>query len=127
MRTELAPLLRKRRPFTATFARYGKRSGWIPHSTEYRYRQFVTLLFQDVRDQHGKIVADHVWFTDSKAWQRLRLEGEERVAFEARVATYAKRSRDEDLPGIDYKLAYPTHVRRAEAAAEAGPGQALLG
>lgn len=109
MREELGRRDGRRGEFTATFKRFGSKSA-------YKGPPIVTLLFVDVKDTAGKIVADHVWFTMCKAWELAALREGERVKFEARVKTYRKgyrgRRDDYDLPAesIDYKLSHPTRI-----------------
>lgn len=109
MREELAKREGSRGEFTATFKRYGSKQ-------PYKGPPIRTLLFVDVCDVTGAVVADHVWFTDSKFWKVEFTEGQ-RVMFRARVKTYVKgyrgRHQDDDLPlpRIDYKLSHPTHLR----------------
>jgi hypothetical protein len=114
VRTELRKLSDDRREFTCVFDRYG---------TVARYMGGVqrTLLFRDVTDcKTGQVVTDHIWFTERKTWVALgELHPGERLRFQARVKSYdaGYRGHREDAgienpPRIDYKLAWPSQIKR---------------
>ena len=109
MRSELQPRNGRRGRFTATVSRFGQASGW-------EGRLVKTLLFTDVRDESGAVVTDHLWFKVG-LWSG-NLKPGDRVEFEARVrpykAGYRGHREDDDLPPprIDYRLAFPSKVRK---------------
>jgi hypothetical protein len=111
MRDQLKPLLHKRTRFSATFQCYGSKSGW--------HHQETTLLLVDVKTLEGKIVADHIWFTQRKRFEIMGLVPGDQVQFNARVDTYWKGYRgyrdeydgEEGAIQMDYKLAYPTDIK----------------
>lgn len=106
MREQLKKLDGRRAKFTASFVRYGSKPAG-------RYPGCVTLLFRDVAGTAGEPITDHLWFRDCMAWRALNLQPGDRVAFEARAASYTKGyERDE----MDYKLSHPTHIRKLVAA-----------
>jgi hypothetical protein len=122
MRTELQKRNGQRGEFTAVFDRYGRATVKIPKLYGRRFpseKEVTTLLFKDVRDSTGKIVADHLWFKACKQWNRLGLRSGDKVKFEARVGSYEKgyvgRFADESERETDYKLAFPTKARLVEA------------
>lgn len=117
MRTELGKLGCNRYTFTATFDRYG--------SKENRFSDFpeITMLFLDVIEKKsGKKVADHIWL---KCGKRLESLGEmikgDRIIFDARVTQYEKgyhgrlaEENGEDWSQIDWRLSFPTNIKRIE-------------
>jgi len=108
MREELKKINEVRSTFTATFERTGTKSSF-GHPKP-------TLLFKDVRDHTGKIVAEHLWFNYTKGFMELGLEAGDVVQFDARVKAYEKGYkgwRDDvwDSPiETDYKLSHPTRL-----------------
>ncbi len=113
MRTQLAPLEGKRARFSATFKSFGTRHGW--HARE------VTILLVDVT-LNGHTVTDHVWMVMRKRMRHVNLKAGDKIAFDATVKSYVKGYRghrdEDDMPMVseDYKLAYPTKIRRLVAA-----------
>jgi hypothetical protein len=113
MREELAKIAGQRRRFEAVFERFGKKTGYKCELT--------TILLKDVRDlASGRIVTDHLWFTDGKRFQTLQLQPGDHVRFEARVTEYLKGYRgrqDEDEPDYkpvqtDFRLSFPTKMMK---------------
>jgi len=112
MREKLKEIHGVRSTFKAIFVRHGER-------TSYGYVK-KTLLFQDVRDSHDRVMTDHLWFTAGKWSDSLNLEPGDAVQFEARVTQYKKGyrgRRDDDFddrppPSIDYRLSHPTKIRK---------------
>jgi hypothetical protein len=105
MRRALAQREEQRTAFTGTFVRLGTKRGW-------EGRQDQTVLLAHIRDQHGNLVCDHLWFNLTKQFA---------VAFVARVKVYWKGyqgRREEVWKPIeqDYKLSHPTQVRKVTTA-----------
>jgi len=107
---------------SATVERFGTKNGY--HGPE------PTILLRNVRDENGKILTDHIWFTRGKSWAYL-VPGD-KVSFSARVDSYVKgyqghRWDVERSQKLDYRLVYPTKVRskaadeRKAAANTSGP------
>lgn len=129
VREGLKPFIFERRKFIATFSRYGEKSSWrfdkfLKKPSKSTFFKEKTLLFVNVRLPDGKIVADHVWFSMTKGFNALGtlVEGDV-VTFEARVKTYTKGRRhweEDDQFGfeIDYKLSFPTNIKKVEAGKE---------
>lgn len=101
-----------RQRFYAVFERFGTKNS-------YGYTK-RTLLFKDIKNSKGEVVADHLWFTDCLLWQKLSLSEGEEVGFDARVKTYIKgyRGRREDVYNPirkDYKLSHPTNAFKRDS------------
>ncbi|OLZ11788.1 hypothetical protein [Sulfobacillus thermosulfidooxidans] len=112
MRKRLQAMDEIRATFTATFKRFGQKPA-------FRGNPITTLLFVDVLDDQGQLVTDHIWFSLTKGFQQVHLEPGDRIQFEARVKEYLKgyRGYREDVrlehPLVpDYKLSYPTKIRK---------------
>lgn len=109
MREELKELGNaERHTFTATFERYGTRSG---------YKGPVrTVLLRNVK-LGDKTLCDHLWFNLTKGFEECNLSKGDVVQFDRRVTTYEKgyKGRKADfLPHtveIDYKIERPTKVK----------------
>ncbi|HLJ25300.1 MAG TPA: hypothetical protein VKY85_01170 [Candidatus Angelobacter sp.] len=103
----------RRGRFLATFGRFGEKKGFKGYPIR-------TALFQNIRDEVGTVVADHLWFRVGKRLDELKLEPGDEIEFFARVAPYKKgyRGRRDDFdlppPSIDYGLRFPTHVRKVK-------------
>ncbi len=115
MREELKDRVGRRGSFTATFKRTGIRKN--------SFGVAVTVLFIDLRDEAGTLVTDHLWFLRGKQMDELKLQPGERISFEATVTSYYKRAPrdgadypdwDDDAGRVekDYKLIYPTRMKR---------------
>lgn len=111
MKKGLQRLEGTRTTFTATFKRYGKKSS-------YKGLPKTTILLTGVK-LDGKTVADHVWFTMTKGFERLgELEEGTVLQFDARVSKYVKGYKGfredvwlENPPIEDFKLSYPTKIK----------------
>jgi hypothetical protein len=89
-RTRLEPLLGERKRFSGIFVRKGRKrayKGWGTLGDGYD----ATVLLEDIRDDQGRIVTDHLWF----------------VTFNARVDDYIKGHEKDDY---DYKLSRPSKI-----------------
>lgn len=110
MREELKPMEDVRSTFTGVFVRLGTKNSF-GHPQQ-------TVLFKDVQDASGKIVADHLWFNLTQGFLALELSTGDRVRFDARVRPYTKgyRGRREDVYDspleLDYKLSHPTRLEK---------------
>ena len=108
MRKELARQAGERKKFCAVFVRFGKKVNYNGHSED-------TLLLKGIVDlESQQVVADHVWFSYSKGFQKLRLEEGCHLTFEARVKKYVKgyvnRKYKLDFRKEDFKLSHPTKI-----------------
>ena len=110
MRKELAALAGERKKFRATFSRLGKKINYNGYSED-------TILLTEVLDiETNQIVAGHVWFTYSKAFESVQLTEGTVIEFEARIKEYAKgyvnkRARI-DNKVKDFKLSHPTRIKK---------------
>ncbi len=108
MRRNLATNEGERRTFTAIFTRFGKK-------TNFKGRSEDTILLTDIRDgATGEIVTGHLWFTFSKAFEKVGLREGMTIRFDARVKSYTK-GYVNNRAGInrrktDFKLSHPTKV-----------------
>ena len=97
----------KRHTFTATVKRFGTKSDpWG--------QPIGTVCLGDVRILGARQrMTDHVWFTYGKQMKGAGdLAVGDRIRFDARVKLYTKGHWKDRK--ADYKLAYPTKVRRAK-------------
>jgi hypothetical protein len=113
-RLELARYLGQRRRFYATFSHYGTRTVRI-HGLRWGEswsRQMATLLFVDLKNEFGRELCDHLWFTQNGQFEPLALKPGDLVSFLATVTKYWKRDQysDEYNRVQDFKLAFPRNV-----------------
>ena len=112
MRENLKKLHGVRTRFQGTFVRFGEKSS-------FKGPPKVTVLLKDVK-RGSDILCDHLWFNLTKELEKLDLQPNDVVEFDARVTGYVKgykghrRSDDEfddDAPlEKDYRLSHPTKV-----------------
>ncbi len=118
MRTELKRVEGERARFSGTFSRIGVKTSF-GHTKQ-------TVLLTKICDASGRLVADHLWFNLTKGIQALGLRVGDVVEFEARVKSYEKgyRGRREDVydspVSTDYKLSYPTKLRKRQSTKQQG-------
>ena len=110
MRKELYQINGVRTTFTGTFIRFGAKRN-------FKGGMDKTILFQDICNAAGEKVSDHLWFNYTKDFSSLKLHPGDVVAFDARVAEYAKgyqgwREEVEQWSETDYKLSRPTRLRK---------------
>jgi len=94
IRHGLKRFLDRHATFSATFVRFGSSN----HGR--------TALLRDIRDERGKIVADHVWLTYTEKLSRLALQAGDTLHFKAIVKRYSKAA-----GAFDYGLFYPSNLR----------------
>lgn len=109
MRTKLRKIgSNARHTFTGTF----ERTGWKDNY----YGNIQTVLLSNVKDEHGQIVTDHLWFNLTRGFEAANPTKGDVLQFNARVSNYIKGYmgyRDDvyDHPiEEDYKLSRPTKV-----------------
>ena len=113
MRKLLKQQMGRRGEFRATVAQFGTRSANLGPDLS-------TMLRKRVKDETGQMVTDHLWMTVGKQLSRLNVQVGEEIVFVARVTRYEKGYKGfrEDvfaaLPSTEYRLSYPTKVRRGE-------------
>lgn len=111
MRKELAAQAGERKKFRATFSRIGKKTNFKGDIEE-------TILLKDVREADtNEPVADHLWFSYTKSFEKIPLTEGTVLEFEARVKKYAKGYVNKALhvnqKSTDYKLSHPTKIKKA--------------
>jgi hypothetical protein len=97
-----------RKKFRATFSRFGKKTNYHGYSDE-------TILLVNVTDLETlKVVTDHVWFSYTKGFEKIKLTPGVVVEFQARIKTYRKgyinKKYQIDERRVDYKLSNPTQI-----------------
>jgi hypothetical protein len=110
MRKELAKELGIRKKFTGVFIRIGKKTGFKGYSEE------TILLKHIVESETNKVVADHIWFSFTKGFEKLSLTEGVTLEFEARIKEYKKgyvnaRYKINNAT-LDYKLSNPTKIKK---------------
>lgn len=108
MRKRLASSEGERKKFRAQFSRFGKKTNYKGYSEE-------TILLKGVVDMEtNDVVADHLWFSLTKSFEKLVLKEGAMVEFEARVKVYRKgyvNSRYQiNNSTKDFKLSHPTKI-----------------
>lgn len=109
MRKKLGLSEGSRRRYKAVFSRLGKKTNY------HGYRE-DTILLKAVTDvETGEVVADHLWFNFTKAFEKLALSEGVTIEFDARVKEYSKgyvnlRHRI-DNQKKDFKLSHPTKIK----------------
>ncbi|MCL2813861.1 MAG: hypothetical protein FWD23_04600 [Oscillospiraceae bacterium] len=112
MRKQLAEKVEERETFTGIFVRFGIKSGWRGPEK--------TVLLCEIKNAENKLVADHLWFNLTKSFEKLNLQENDVVQFDARVKEYEKGYkgyRDDVYKPIeiDYKLSHPTKIKIIDA------------
>jgi hypothetical protein len=108
VRKKLAEDVGLRKRFSAEVERFGKKINFKGYSEE-------TILLKNIQDvESKKIVADHLWFTFSLAFQKAKITEGCTVEFDARVKDYKKGYVNKKI-GInnrkkDFKLSHPTKI-----------------
>lgn len=95
--------------YTGEFVRTGIKHGYMGDIT--------TVLLIDVRDESSKMVTDHLWFNMTRGFAQANLQAGDIVEFRGRVEKYVKGYkgwRDDVCKPLeeDYKLSFPTKVRK---------------
>jgi hypothetical protein len=108
MRKQLAAKNGTRKKFRATFERVGKKVNYKGYTEE-------TILLKNIVDFETKqVVADHIWFSYTKGFEKLLLIPGMMLEFEARVKEYKKGYVNKALNlrnrSTDYKLSHPTKI-----------------
>ena len=113
MREELKKLVGVRGRFTAKVERFGEKS--------VMGRTLKTILFRDVKDDSGMIVAEHLWFPVRKNMASAQLAVGDFVSLNGTVAKYKKGYKGNNLEiagrpiKTDYCLKYPAKVQKISA------------
>lgn len=102
----------ERHRFTGTFSRYGFKVA------PYQSHAKPTLVLEDLRDETGKLVTDHLWLNLGLQFRRLGdLQTGDVIAFNGRVTSYVKGYQGSDPDKkkaaprqTDYKVERPSKV-----------------
>ncbi len=110
MRKKLATEEGKRKRFRAIFGRIGKKTNFKGYTEE-------TVLLKNIVDlETSNMVADHVWFSYTKGFEKVVLIEGAIVEFEARIKEYTKgyvnRKLNLNSQEVDYKLSHPTKIKK---------------
>jgi hypothetical protein len=110
MRKKLASEVGLRKKFKAIFSRIGKKVNYKGYTEE-------TILLTDIKDRETeKVMADHLWFSYSLAFQKAKLAIGDAIEFEARVKEYQKGYVNKGLKInhriSDFKLSHPTQIKK---------------
>ena len=111
-RKGLAKIQNNRKTFTGVFKRYGTKTNWHGFPEK-------TILLTDIKDIVGNKLADHIWFSMTKGFEKLgELKEGDLVKFDARVKLYFKGYNGykeeicwEKPIEKDYKLNNPTKIK----------------
>jgi hypothetical protein len=111
MRKILQRIDQQRCTFSGTFIRFGIKNGYCG--------PVETVLLQNIVDENGNAVADHLWFNLTKGFDALNMQPGDIVQFDGRVQRYTKgycgRNWEKQIGHPvqdDYKLSRPTQIRR---------------
>jgi hypothetical protein len=109
MRKVLAKEKGERKKFSGVFSRLGKKTNYQGYSED-------TILLINIMDLETKqVVADHLWFSYTKSFEKVSLSEGVVLEFEARIKEYRKgyvNTRYKiNLSRKDFKLSHPTKIR----------------
>ena len=88
-RQGLQKLEGERAVFTGIFRKYGSLRSWTGPNPR------KTFLLEDLRDDNGDIVADHVWISSFKMLELLGLHDGDIIQFSAGIRRYHKDAPEE--------------------------------
>jgi hypothetical protein len=109
VRAELKKIDNQRTRFSGIFQRKGKKKNYLGYSEE-------TILLNEIKDEKGNVVTDHIWFNLTKAFDSLgQLQQGDVIEFEARVSGYTKGYMYKGIhlgrKEKDFKLSRPTQIK----------------
>jgi hypothetical protein len=112
MRTKLKHFVETRSKFYGIFEKFGQKSA-------FRGPPVTTLLFLDITDSQGQILADHLWFNMTKEFEKLNLKKGDQCSFFAKASVYQKGYRgnrweiiaESGEPSEDFRLSRPTKIQ----------------
>lgn len=99
-----------RHTFCAKFIAYGYRKNKTGEFEK-------TLLFQNIKDENGSEVADHIWMRDAHSFNYVEFKNGDIIKFEATIKKYRKGYRgkrengEKSVRTKDYELVHPSNVR----------------
>lgn len=106
MRKKLATQEGERKKFRGEFSRLGKKTNFKGYSED-------TILLINITDvSTNTLVADHIWFSYTKGFEKIMLTEGAIIEFEARVKAYTKGYVNKrygiNKKSNDFKLSHPT-------------------
>jgi hypothetical protein len=108
MRKKLAEEVGIRKKFKGVFARYGKKVNYKGYSEE------TVLVEQIVDAETNQLMCDHLWFSLTKGFEKLKLTKGDVLQFGARIKEYKKGYKNSaykiNNTSKDFKLSHPTNI-----------------
>jgi hypothetical protein len=108
MRKKLAEEVGARKKFRGVFARYGKKVNYKGYSEE------TVLVEQIVDAETNQLMCDHLWFSLTKGFEKLKLTKGDVLQFGARIKEYKKGYKNSaykiNNTSKDFKLSHPTNI-----------------
>ena len=114
MRSELKAVgLGEKHTFTAEFVKYSYKMSRAKVPIR-------TLLFQNIKNEEGKIVADHIWFMTTNEFDKFKFHYGNVVQFDAYIGEYVKgyfgtrkdRNHNHKKMALDYNLSCPSQIKK---------------
>lgn len=96
--------------FTGIFIKTGERK-------LYNGYRLKTVLLADIKDERGNIVADHLWFKETKKFKKVQPFIGDKLQFTAKVGIYTKGYKEYKKNTFcpikqDYMLFSPTNIKK---------------
>ena len=107
-----------RQTYTGIFVRFGRKNRYKPKNVGGHWIDYdETILLQNIKNLSGSRITDHLWFNYTIGFSKLgKLVEGDIIQFDARVGEYVKgyvNNRDYiDDRQLDYKLGYPTKIKK---------------
>lgn len=112
MRKKLAEEGGIRKKFRGVFSRLGKKVNYKGYSEE------TVLIEHVVDDETNEIMCDHIWFSLTKGFAKLKLTKDDVLQFDARIKEYQKGYKNSTYKinntTKDFKLSHPTNISLAK-------------
>lgn len=108
MRKKLAEEVGARKKVIGVFAHYGKKVNYKGYSEE------TVLVEQIVDAETNQVMCDHLWFSLTKGFEKLKLTKGDVLQFDARIKEYQKgyknRAYKINNTSKDFKLSHPANI-----------------
>ncbi|MCX8492034.1 MAG: hypothetical protein ORN54_13310 [Cyclobacteriaceae bacterium] len=108
MRKKLAEEAGIRKTFRGVFSRFGKKVNYKGYSEE------TVLIEHIVDDEKNEVMCDHIWFSLTKGFEKIKLTKGDVLQFDARIKGYQKGYKNSTLKINntikDFKLSHPTNI-----------------
>jgi hypothetical protein len=109
MRKALGKEEGNRKKYYATFERLGKKINYNGYSED------TILLTKIIDAETNQVMADHLWFSFTKGFEKIKLTDGIEIEFEARVKEYKKGYVNARYKinnrSTDFKLSNPTKIK----------------